>query len=233
MKSGEKPQLSSAWWLKNKAKTLLGTDLDKALAAYDKPYAKFLNNPSGETASLKAAGEALKKLPASVAKTIEKCNATLHKETIECLKKFDPLIKAQLKNITVELNRRAQIEQLTLDALLSGPLKGKFAEFGKKRFCEEMLAYLAVMKMGSKGNAAIFNRFIAIGSELELNIANDVRKQFCKPGDQTQKIPRDDLDAAPWDKVTTIVRNLCQNNLVEQFQTELRNQANSFAGLFA
>jgi hypothetical protein len=222
MQAGAKPQLSASWWLKNKAKTLLGTDLEKYLAAYEKPFTEW-KKKLDETDLLKKASEGLKKLPDGVKATIGKCNASLHKETIECLKKFDALIKLQQKNINAELQRRDQIEKFTLEQFLNGPFKDRFNEFGKKRFNEENLAYLNTMK-GKKGGRAEFDKFIAVGSENELNISGSLRKDFFAPGTKDQKTPRADLDKAPWDKVYSEVVAMATLNLLAQFKTVLTEE---------
>jgi hypothetical protein len=216
MKAGENPKLSASWWLKNKAKTLLGTDLEKYLAAYEKPFTEW-KKKLDETDPLKKANEALKKLPDAVKATIAKCNPTLHKETIECLKKFDPLIKLQQKNINAELQRRSQIAAYKIENCLNGPFKDRFNEFGKKRFNEENLTYLNTMK-GKKGDRATFDEFIAVGSKNELNIDDTLRKQFFAPGSKDQKTPRVDLDKAPWDKVYAEVLGMVTQNLLGPFK---------------
>src|SRR4051794_22406485 len=94
MKSGEKPKFEKAWWIANKAKALSSDKtLDDALGAFETPFKAFKANPVDKTAELVKAFAALNALPAAIAATIKKCNALTNKETIECLKKFDPLIK--------------------------------------------------------------------------------------------------------------------------------------------
>ena len=229
MKSGASPELSASWWVKNKAKSLIGADLEKPLAAYEKPFSEFKKSPE-ETSNLTKALDALKKLPAAVKKTIEKCNSKLHKETIECLKKFDPLIKSQQRNIEVELERRKQVDKMTVSDWVNGPLKAKFLAFATKSQNEDIVSYLVLMK-GKKGDRKIFDLYIATGSKYELNIDGPLRAKFCKSGDKTMKIPLDDLDSAPWDQVYPIVEGMAINNLKGPFQTELKGKDYTFADL--
>ena len=85
-------ELASAWWKKNKAKTLLTEPLTKALEALDRARATMAANPSRE--NLSALVGATKLLPGAIAQTEAKCNKTLHKDTLANLRQMEALAKA-------------------------------------------------------------------------------------------------------------------------------------------
>lgn len=90
MKKGEKPQLSSGWWEKNKAKTLLKTGVGEALRAYEVKVEAF---------DWAGAITALKTVKTKTADAAKKCNKTLHGETLECLLKFPGVITEEEKRL--------------------------------------------------------------------------------------------------------------------------------------
>lgn len=92
MKKGENPQFSSAWWKKNKAKTLLKTGISEALREWEIAY-------NGGNTDYPRALKALAGLDKAVANGLGKANKTLHGETIECLRKFPAAIAKKKKEV--------------------------------------------------------------------------------------------------------------------------------------
>ena len=88
MKKGAVPELNQKWWSKNKGVTVPKTGLGDVLKDYE--IAKDRSSPDYE--------DMLKKLALvekKVKVAIDKCNKTLHSETIDALKKYPGVIKAE------------------------------------------------------------------------------------------------------------------------------------------
>lgn len=94
MKKGEKPQLDSKWWEKNKAKTLLKTGVGEALRVYEAKMDKF---------DYAGAITALKTVKTKTADAAKQCNKTLHAETLECLLKFPGVISEEEKRLNQKI----------------------------------------------------------------------------------------------------------------------------------
>ncbi len=97
------PELTVAWWKKNKPKTLLKEPLSKALAEAAKAEAEAEKTPSRE--NLARAGGALKQVYVAVQQTKEACNKTLHKETLANLPKLEAQAKARYAVLQSMLKR--------------------------------------------------------------------------------------------------------------------------------
>ncbi|MBL8792580.1 MAG: hypothetical protein JNM56_01615, partial [Planctomycetia bacterium] len=85
MKSGDKLQLSAAWWKKNKAITAPDGGLEKLLKTYESEAKVYLANPSvdGYAKTL----EALKKVEQAAKSVADQCKSVVNRSTREALEK--------------------------------------------------------------------------------------------------------------------------------------------------
>jgi hypothetical protein len=95
MKAGAKPELSAKWWKANRGKAVKDAGLEAALEKYERADL-FLRGGENDMA-YKAVIDSLKTLAPAVTKQIAACSSglssVLQKETIDALKKYEPLIK--------------------------------------------------------------------------------------------------------------------------------------------
>ncbi|MEM7439063.1 MAG: hypothetical protein AAF393_05640 [Pseudomonadota bacterium] len=102
MKKGATPELDGKWWSKNKAKTMKKSGLGKALTTFEvareRTNAKGMKPPEIVSAG-EAAVKALTEVKKKVAFAVSCCNAKLHKETIEALKKYPKIIMVEEKRL--------------------------------------------------------------------------------------------------------------------------------------
>jgi hypothetical protein len=84
------PELTLAWWDKNRAKTLPPTGLAKALQGYEKAlkgFAQTVSRPGagGLDSDFKILETAQAEVEKMIKATSMKCNKSLHKDTIDNL----------------------------------------------------------------------------------------------------------------------------------------------------
>jgi hypothetical protein len=116
MKKGAVPQLTYAWWDKNKASTLPKTGLGAALKDYEAAKKKVNDKCSVDV--LREARDKLYQVNETASAAIKKCNKTLHKETMEALERFDGVVKQEAKpliddigDLEAELMALQQLQQ--------------------------------------------------------------------------------------------------------------------------
>ena len=90
MKKGESPQLDLSWWKKGKPITLKNTELDTALAQYEKAMDEWDKQHTDEQHIARI--QALEGVNSAAKAVIKVCNKKVNKETIECLERFPKLI---------------------------------------------------------------------------------------------------------------------------------------------
>ena len=114
MKKGEMPQLSEKWWKTNKGGTVKDVGLAKALEAYED--ANRLLRTGESTLAYDEVVKSLKSLAPVVTKQIAACTKALHTETIDALKRYEPLIKQTWAEVHRDAaqykDKRAQIEEM-------------------------------------------------------------------------------------------------------------------------
>jgi hypothetical protein len=107
MKASTKPELTKKWWTSEKPADIKGVDLEKALANVEKALAEE-KKKKGDAESLEAAVAACGELEAAVDKTIKKeCDKKKHKDVIEVLQKYFPLIKEENSRLKELLDQAA------------------------------------------------------------------------------------------------------------------------------
>ncbi len=199
-------KFSSAWWKKNKAKTMLdsGDKVLKALKAYEK-----VPTPAGPEGvrnlidAVRAVDQAAAKL--MVAKTT---STKLHKESIGYLKEYQAFAEKLGKAGSKVIPAMKKIEAMQLDDVMK--IKD-FENFCKKEFASEVFKFEKLMKLTKDGgNQAIYDEFIKVGSKFEINISGALRSKF---------VAIDEADgtgskwvAAPWKKVAQENRKLLATN---------------------
>jgi hypothetical protein len=108
MKASAKPEFTKKWWTSEKPADIKGLELEKALASAEKALAEE-KKKNGDVASLKAAVAACGELEAAVDKTIKKeCDKKKHKDVIEVLQKYFPLIKDENSRLQELLDQAAE-----------------------------------------------------------------------------------------------------------------------------
>jgi hypothetical protein len=108
MKATAKPEFSKKWWISEKPADIKGADLEKSLGSAEKALAEE-KKKKGDAASLEAAIAAIEELQSAVDKTIKKeCDRKKHKDVIEVLQKYFPLIKDENSRLNELLNQTAK-----------------------------------------------------------------------------------------------------------------------------
>lgn len=98
MKVSSKPELSAKWWASEKPAGIKGAELEKALERLENALAD--EKKKSDTRSVDACLEALDTVGTAVERTINKeCDRKDHKEAIAMLKKFDEIIKGEVKRL--------------------------------------------------------------------------------------------------------------------------------------
>jgi hypothetical protein len=107
MKATAKPELTKKWWTSEKPADIKGAELEKALASVEKALTE--EKKKADANSLEAALAACAELETAVDKTIMKeCDKKKHKDVIEVLRKYFPLIKDENNRLKELLNQTAE-----------------------------------------------------------------------------------------------------------------------------
>lgn len=165
MKKGEVPQLSSKWWEKNKAKTLLNTGLGAALRVYEAKKERF---------DWDGVLDALKDVDAAAKKAVSKCSDTLHKETKECLQKFPGVIKKEAEEAKKKKSEEEKKKQ------------EKGSEVAKQKIgSPEVLWARSIGEEFTKKYAGNFPWLKSLqAGMIELKVNSDMQKTLLQEGDQ-------------------------------------------------
>ena len=221
MKGNEKPVLSHKWWTTNKAKTLKPTAFDKALKAYDDALGKK---------NLAGALKALEDCRKGVQEAIKQCG-TLQNETKQVLQRYPDEIDREKKALTLRLqgvhDLLKKIEGLTLKGVLEA--KGwltKFEEHAADTHSDENLMFVRIMqKTNMKGSDKIYEMFIKLGSQHELNLDKSVIDAITEAKEQGE------WGGPAWKTAYENVRDMLEDDTLSKFKKKLAAELKEEYGL--
>ncbi|MDA7903189.1 hypothetical protein N9B31_05950 [Mariniblastus sp.] len=207
-------KFSSAWWKKNKAKTMLdsGDKVLNALKAYEKvpKPAKTNEQVKNLIDAVKAVDQAAAKL--MVAKTT---STKLHKESIGYLREYQAFAEKLGKAGSKVLGAIKKIQAMKLAAAM------KLKDFEKfvvqKEYSPEVFKFEKIMTLTKDGgNQAIYDEFIKVKSKHEINIGQALRKQF-DAIDEAGGTGSKWVDA-PWKKAAEENREILNTNSLPRWK---------------
>lgn len=162
-----KIEFNSTWWMKNCAKTLVGSGMEPALKAWE----------AKKKGSAEAVCVALENLSKAAAVAEKKANKTLHKETIVYLQAYQKQCDIFIKKL-----EKADGSSLSdPDKVLTPPILKEIGANQKGKMYVGELKYLFVTK-GKPGAAskAIYDAFISDAAANQVNISAVAREKCDK-----------------------------------------------------
>ena len=97
VKTSSKPQFTKKWWLSARPTEIKGGDLEKALHRAEQALAAETKH--GDPKAIDLCMKAVKGVAVAAVKSIKECDRKKHKDVIATLKKFDPLVKAEIQRL--------------------------------------------------------------------------------------------------------------------------------------
>jgi hypothetical protein len=214
-----KEDISKAKWQSKRDVRLKGCDVGKSLDAW-KPYGTGTASDAlreGDADKARATGSTLNKALGVARAKCAKMESNDKKDSFELIDGYETYVEKWMKELTAAENavkaEGKKIDALKIDDVLGDDtlLKG-FKAHVKKEHSENELEF--VLKASKQKNLDVYNKYIKEKSSDEVNLPNDIRKQF----------DAENISKGPWDKAIANIKGMLGSDTLIRYKKVLRDE---------